>query len=123
MVWLRRAKPPGEFLCRFDSCRLRLRVEDRRLNDRGLRVPKPRPLFYFRSSILDLLFSGPVAQMDQSASLRSLRSQVQVLPGPPENCECRIANVESIACDSQFEIRNSRFGMCRRGPTWQRHWS
>ncbi len=32
MVWQRRAKPPGEFLCRFDSCRLRLesRVEDGR---------------------------------------------------------------------------------------------
>jgi hypothetical protein len=46
MVWQRRAKPPGEFLCRFDSCRLRFRTEDRRLRieDRTC---------HSRSSILD----------------------------------------------------------------------
>ena len=36
MVGQRFAKPPGEYLCRFDSCRLRVRLKDRskRFEDR-----------------------------------------------------------------------------------------
>jgi hypothetical protein len=41
-------------------------------------------------SLFAYVRDGPVAQMDQSTSLRSLRSQVQVLPGPP-NCNADVA--------------------------------
>ena len=33
MAWQRRAKPPGEVLCRFDSCRLRLKNCECRIAD------------------------------------------------------------------------------------------
>ena len=50
MVWQRRAKPPGEFLCRFDSCRLRQRM---RIEDGRSRIarPKTQSAFNPRSSV------------------------------------------------------------------------
>lgn len=72
MVWQRRAKPPGEFLCRFDSCRLRLRVEDRRWT-----ISHPR------SSILDPQCAG-VAQPGRGAGLRNQLMRVRIPPPVPD---------------------------------------
>jgi hypothetical protein len=73
MVWQRRAKPPGEFLCRFDSCRLRLRVEDRRLR--------------IAIAILDLQSSllecTGVAQPGRGTGLRNQSMRVRIPPPVP----------------------------------------
>jgi hypothetical protein len=36
---------------------------------------------------------GPVAQRNESATLRRSRSHVQIVPGPPKNCGLRIADL------------------------------
>jgi hypothetical protein len=112
MVWQRRAKPPGQFLCRFDSCRLRLGSEDRRLRT------VPSSIFDSRSSN----FTG-VAQPGRGAGLRNQLMRVRIPPPVPklEDRESRIENRESkIGVHPRCSILDPRIGW--RSPTGRGDW-
>lgn len=65
MVWQRPAKPPGASLCKFDSCRLRVRVRGVRQSVMAtvLKTVAQRALESSTLSLSAALF-GPVAQME-----------------------------------------------------------
>ncbi len=92
MVWQRRAKPPGEFLCRdFES--------------------HPVAKFAIRDSQFEMLVMCWRDPSGRGDWLKPSCLKVRILPPAPQNFEFRISNFESQPGDeirdSQFAIRNS----------------
>ena len=64
---------------------------------------------------------GPVAQRNQSATVRRSRSHVQIVPGPPRHCRFPIVDLRLISppANRQLAIKNRKC-LCRRSPIGRR---
>ena len=79
MVWQRFAKPPGESLCRFDSCHLRHLSGESPIGE-GSCFENSRRVAP-GSSNLSLSAFEPVAQRIRALASEARGSQVQIPPG------------------------------------------
>ena len=105
-VWQWFAKPPRTRVCRFNSCRLRHVIADCRSFNCRLSALTSHITNQLAIGNRQSQTFGPVAQRNQSATVRRSRPHVQIVPGPPIN---KILRSSRIGKARVSETRLCRF--------------